>query len=290
MSTDLLKSLTTLHTQLAEGVKELIDLREQAVATGSDEALSRLELATEQLRKVKEQYVQAEMQAREPISLPGFGTLSNLQYQALRQFAENNDRHFMSLRGLEIKDNVVVTCDFRDLSLKTLEGLEGLWSVKELNVSNNHNLKSLRGIPTQQIEKIVAQSCRLTGDLSALTGASKLRTLDVSDNSTLTSLKGIPTQGIAHLSAPACGLKGDLSELAGASRLIDLVVDYNKRLSSLDGLALQSITTISAEHCGLTGDHTFLSGAPHLRLVALYNNKKSLQLDRSAFRASVNFI
>jgi hypothetical protein len=190
MNTELLESLATMCKHLANGVKELVDLRNDAITSGSSEAFARLGLAAEQLRKIKEQYLLAETQARTPLTiLPDGRALSLLQCAALGHFAANNNLTIESLLdGVVIDGNVVVECYFSNHGLRTLEGLQRIGSIKKLSVTDNCALTSLKGIPNQKIEEIVAVDCGLTGDHTFLSQAPKLRELLLELNPTSLTL------------------------------------------------------------------------------------------------------
>jgi hypothetical protein len=156
-------------------------------------------------------------------------------YRALARFCLNNDTPLEGvLRKATIEGGVVVACHFDYCGLTTLEGLEDVWSLRELCVFANENLSSLRGIPTQNLEWIDASNCGLVGDLSAIATARRLRFVDVDSNPWLTSLAGIPPWKIQEVYAAHCGLTGEHSFLAGAPHLRMLCLEENPKTLSLN--------------------------------------------------------
>jgi hypothetical protein len=266
-----LKTLQETREQLKASLGQLEELRKEGV-TGDSAMLARVELQMEQITALKEKFIEQ----REALStvLPDGTKLWPDQYQALERFASNNQLHIESvLSRITVEGGIVIACDFFQMNLTTLSGLEGLVRLRKLDVSYNRHLTSLKGIPTQAIEEIWAWNCGLTGDLSELSGADKLKLLGVGGNKGLTSLKGIPTQAIEGIGAQKCGLTGDLSELSGADKLKSLTVSDNNGLTSLKGIPTQAIEEIYAWDCGLTGDLSELSGADKLKWLNVDDNQ-----------------
>lgn len=217
------------------------------------------------------------------------------QVAALETFAHLNNIPIETvLHKSTIQGNVVVSCHFVALGLRTLEGLEGLWSLKHLAVYNYYSaftpnyLTSLKGVPVESIEEIIAENCGLQGDLSAITPATKLRMLDIRRNSRLVSLKGIPTQSLEDVFGYSCGFAGNLSDIRHATKLKRLDVRFNGEISSLEGTPLQSIEQVWASRCGLKGDHNFLSAAPRLRWLDLSHNPDLDPLDVTTFNSKIH--
>jgi Leucine-rich repeat (LRR) protein len=279
-----LETLRKTQEQLLAMRDELKELQ-GALAVGDASVLDRHKLVMEQIRELKESFVAQ----RDALSkaLPDGRRLYTGQYEALETFASNNKLNVQELFSkITIEGGVVVECNFSELGLTTLEGLEGLQRIRALDVCNNEGLTSLKGIPTKALEELYAYRCSLTGNLSELSGADKLKELYVGGNKGLTSLKGIPTKALEELVAGWCGLTGDLSELSGAEKLKELYVSSNAGLTSLKGIPTKALETLSAFECGLTGDHTFLSKAPKLSYLSLEYNR-NLTLDKSKFKGSV---
>ena len=280
-----LKTLQETREQLNASYEQLKQLKGECI-NGDSDMLARLELQMEQITALKEKFIEQ----REALStvLPDGTKLWPGQFESLERFASNNGLGInLVLSKITVEGGVVTECDFEGMGLTTLSGLEGLVRLRKLNVHGNSELTSLKGIPTQAIEKISAAWCSLTGDLSELSGADKLKVLRVANNQELTSLKGIPTQAIELISAWRCGLTGDLSELSGADKLKKLSVGGNQGLTSLKGIPTQAIEEIYAYECGLTGDHTFLSKAPHLEVLHVRQNP-ALTLDKTKFNSAVD--
>jgi hypothetical protein len=275
MNNNILQNLKETHQALKEGCDELkLTLEELRIGRCT---IDQKQEVVDRIKALKELYQQQIQELS--LTLPDGRTLLRPQYEALERFAGNNNLKVEDLLdGVTINGHAIVECDFSDSELTTLEGLQGVWSIKKLNVRWNKGLTSLKGIPTQEIEEIDAYQCDLTGDLSEIAGASKLRTLDVRWNKGLTSLKGIPTQEIEEIDAYQCDLTGDLSEIAGASKLRKLVVRWNKGLTSLKGIPTQEIEEIHAAECGLTGDLSEIAGATKLKKLLVSENKSLTSL------------
>jgi hypothetical protein len=286
MNNNLLQTLQETHQALKEGCDELkLTLEELRVGRCT---IDQKQEVIDRIKALKELYQQQIQELS--LTLPDGRTLLRPQYEALERFAGNNNctvEDLLELDRVTINRGVIVECNFSARGLTTLEGLQGIWSIKKLVVGHNEGLTSLKGIPVQEIENIAAVRCTLTGDLSEITGATKLKELHVCGNEGLTSLNGVPTQEIEEIAASYCALTGDLSEIAGASKLKRLYVRKNQGLTSLKGVPTQEITEIEAKVCGLTGDHTFLSEAKQLSKLHLDDNPSSLTLDRSAFAPGV---
>jgi hypothetical protein len=286
-----LQTLQQTRKALEEGLEELQLSRAALLATNCS-----LELHQEVVNRIKALKESYEQQLKDfSVPLPDGRLLLRPQYEALEKFAANNDIHVLHLlsakapwgfKRVTIKGPVIVECAFQDYGLMTLEGLEAIWSIREVNLRGNQRLNSLKGIPTKEIEEIYAGVCDLTGDLSELSGADKLKKIDVHRNGRLTSLQGIPTPAIEEIAAHRCGLTGDLSELRGADKLKKLNVAWNQSLTSLNGIPTQAIEVIYARECGLTGDQTFLSKAQNLKELLVAENT-ALTLDQTKFNIKV---
>ncbi len=165
------------------------------------------------------------------VTLPDGKSLLRGQYEALEKLARSNKREVEELLPrITIEGVIVVECDFSSLGVTTLKGLEGLGTLRKVNLGHNRRLSSLKGIPTQAIEAILAVACGLTGDLSELRRADRLKQLSVSTNKGLTSLKGLPMQAIERLLANQCDLTGDHLFLKEALNLSELSIEGNPRL------------------------------------------------------------
>jgi hypothetical protein len=265
-----LKTLRKTQQQLLAMRDELKELQ-GALAVGDASVLDRHKLVMEQIRELKESFVtQRDLLFK---VFPSGQVLVRPQYEALERFASNNKLDVQKLFSkVVIEGGVVVACNFSELGLTTLEGLEGLQRIRALYVYNSADLTSLKGIPTKALEVLGASWCGLTGDLSELSGAEKLKELGVSGNAGLTSLKGIPTKALEVLEARGCGLTGDLSELSGADKLRWLGVGGNAGLTSLKGTPMKALEELGAYECGLTGDLSELSGADKLKKLRVSGN------------------
>jgi hypothetical protein len=224
-----LATLRKTQEQLLAMRDELKELQ-GALAVGDASVLDRHKLAIEQIRELKESFVAQ----RDALSttLPDGRRLFPGQYEALEKFASNNKLNVQKLfSAITIEGGVVVACNFSELGLTTLEGLEGLQRIIKLSVWGNKDLTSLKGIPTKALEVLDADWCGLTGDLSELSGAGKLKYLGVDRNAGLTSLKGIPTKAIETIWASGCGLTGDHTFLSKAPKLSYLNLQNNPNLT-----------------------------------------------------------
>jgi hypothetical protein len=280
MTNTTLQTIQQTRQALSEGLEEL--KLSKATLLAAKCTIEQHQEVFDRIKALKESYQQQLNDFL--VSLPDGRLLLRPQYEALEKFTFNNDKPardpfrwgWASVSGIKpivvIKGNVIVECDFADYGLRTLEGLEAIWSIRKLDLSENPSLTSLKGIPTKEIEEISAHECGLSGDLSEIAGASKLRKLRVSSNRELTSLKGVSTQELVRIYASKCGLTGDLSDIAGATKLKTLDVSGNKSLTSLNGIPTQAIEEIMAWSCGLTGDLSGLARASKLKkLDAGYN-------------------
>ncbi len=156
-------------------------------------------------------------------------------YRALLEFCNNNTIvPELLLRKVTIEGAVIVEGQFDYCGLKTLKGLDTVWSLRRLSLFSNRAVCSLIGIPTQSIEWIDASCCDLIGDLSALAPATNLRYLNVDGNRGLTSLAGMPQQMIQEVYAGQCGLNGDHTFLATAPNLQKLHLELNPKKLSID--------------------------------------------------------
>jgi hypothetical protein len=217
------------------------------------------------------------------VSLHDERLLLRPQFEALIAFAAHNHISTEELVSrITICDGQVVGANFNSCELTDLGGLDKLWSLKQLYVSNNPRLTSLAGIP-RTVEELSATRCGLRGDLSDLAAITALKRLYIYENKGITSLNGVPLDTIEEIYAADCQLHGDLSEIARAERLRMLHILHNRGITSLKGIPLKNIEHIHANGCGLTGDHTFLSCAANLQTLILLNNKDSLTLDASLF-------
>jgi hypothetical protein len=63
-----------------------------------------------------------------------------------------------------------------------LSELSGATRLREIVVSHNERLKSLEGLPLDEIRHIHADKCGLTGNHTFLVGAANLRKLDLESN------------------------------------------------------------------------------------------------------------
>ncbi len=266
-----LETLRETQKQLKAVCGELQELQ-GALFAGDPSVVDRHALVIEQIKELKDRFV--EQFDSLSIKLPDGKRLLSDQFEALERFASNNKLAIDDvLSRITVEGGVVAECNFNKMGLRTLSGLEGLVRLRELSVSHNSELTSLKGIPTQAIERIDANWCGFTGDLSELSGADKLKGLHVFANKGLTSLKGTPTQAIEVINAYSCGLTGDLSELSGAEKLKVLFVPHNKGLTSLKGIPTKALEVLDARRCGLTGDLSELSGADKLKVLNVSDNE-----------------
>jgi hypothetical protein len=231
MNNNPLQTLKETHEALKEGCEELkLTLDDLRVGRCTVE---RKQEVVDRIIALKELY-QQQMQELS-LTLPDGQTLLRPQYEALERFAGNNNLKVEDLLdGVTINGHAIVECDFFDSELTTLKGLQGVWSIKKLDVRWNKGLTSLKGISTQEIEVIHASACGLTGDLSEIAGATKLRVLYVNGNAGLTSLKGIPRQEIEYIHGSGCGLTGDYTFLSQAPKLRELWLNDNPASLALD--------------------------------------------------------
>jgi hypothetical protein len=223
------ETLKQTRKELIARRDELIELQ-GVLANGDASVLDRHALVMEQILELKKTFI--EQRDALAVRLPDGTRLWRDQYEALERFASNNNLSIETvLSKITVEGGVVTECYFSYMNLSTVLGLEGLVRLRQLSVSGNKGLTSLKGIPTQAIEEINANWCGLTGDLSALSGADKLKELRVSGNSGLTSLKGIPTRAIEEIYGSECGLTGDHTFLSKARNLKKLRVEDNPALT-----------------------------------------------------------
>jgi hypothetical protein len=259
---------TTLkHTrqQLQAKADELQSLQE-ILFTGDSSVIDRHKLIIEQIRELKESYQKLTTE------LPDGRRLLPQQYETLKTFARRNELKVQDLlKRITIEGGVITHGDFTNMNLTTLTGLGPLSTLRRLDVSNNYGLHSLRGIPTQGLEELQANSCYLE-NLANLYRATKLRVLGVGGNP-LSILTGIPTQALEEIDAWGCELTVDLSELRNVTNLKRLNISRNSGLVSLKGIPTQALEELDASHCGITRDLWPLNPAFKMRLLNVSSNK-----------------
>jgi hypothetical protein len=282
MDTDMIATDSRLHEarkQLAAAYEELRDQGRLANST-QDYDLGHLVAAIERAREVRDEF-KLELKGYS-IQLDDGREIFPHQYEALNVFAANNSLDVQKLwQGVIIKDRRIVTAEFRDLGITTLEGLDEIHSLKELDVMDSP-LTSLKGIPTGEIEVIRAFHCDLRGDLSVLQSAKRLKVLIVQNNFNLASCEGVPTDSLEVFAAGWCDLRGDLTPLSQAMNLRHLEVWGNRSLKSLSEIPLGRVERVDASGCSLSGNLTFLSRAPRLTSLNLQDNWQ-ITLDLTQF-------
>lgn len=215
-------------------------------------------------------------------SLDG-SVLSKVQFDALKMFAESNKVDIAKLlSNVTIENGLITEAQFADCGLTSLEFLRPITSIRVLDISENQELESLKGVPTEALEELIADSCNLKGLSPELNEAKGLRRLSLWANFNLGSFKGIPYESLEELVVSSCGLTGDLQELQPAVRLRVLDVHGNPGIVSLEGVP-SSVQSLDARNCDIRGDLAALQNLASLKALHVSYNQglTSLQGIRS---------
>jgi hypothetical protein len=198
-----------------------------------------------QLGRLKTEVVRDD---RERAALPTGTILEKSQFNAIKEFARNNNLSINDdfCRRLTIIDGRITEANFDGAGLVTLRGLAGIKTLETLNCSRNPQLTSLDGAP-QSTKILNVLFCGLR-DISAVSSLTSLEKLNLTGNRTLTSLVELPPS-LKQLYAAALDLIGTVTIPAG-TRICDL--DFNPKLKKVIGFTDSTILT--AQHCDLSGN------------------------------------
>jgi hypothetical protein len=131
----------------------------------------------------------------------------------------------------------------------TLEGLDGITTIEDLECDSNPRLERLTGIPASPTF-LSARWCGLI-DISAASVLGPGATLYFGGNRTLQSAAGLPeTPKVVNLAS--CNLTGTFTLSGG-----DCILDYNPGLTKVtqaEGDEAFKAEVLSAEFCDLTGN------------------------------------
>jgi Leucine-rich repeat (LRR) protein len=201
------------HSSLASARRELEDLQVTLLTV----AIPNLERHKDLVAEIQELHRRLE---GEVFVLDDGRKVWKHQFDAITEFAQRNHLDVSGMpRCVKIQDMNVIECNFNALCITTLHGLQSLGHLQKLDVSNNPDLRSLSGIPTESLEILDASKCGLLGDLSDLGGATKLQKIDVSSNRDLESLGGVATDSLRECLASDCSVVQGVAELREARNL-----------------------------------------------------------------------
>jgi Leucine-rich repeat (LRR) protein len=147
--------------------------------------------------------------------------------------------------------------------LDDLRPLEGLPSLRHLDITNAPNLSDLSGLAgLTGLTSLNLSWCKQVSDLSVLPALTALNSLslsscyEVSDLSALTGLEALNS-----LNLQFCGQVSNLSPLAGLTALTSLDLEQCGRVSDLSALAgLTALTSLNLQYCGQVSDLSPLAG------------------------------